>query len=180
MPIDKEDLIFRRAVIQDVDALLHMARQAFLQAYSSQNKPENVPDYLNRAFSKCQLYEELNEDASAFLLAELEGEIIGYVKVNFTPAQTDLQDPESMEIARLYVLEDFLGQGAGKFLLDQAINFAKQHHKNYVWLGVWEHNARAIRFYEKNGFTKFGTHPFPFGDEIQTDWLMKKQLKAIC
>lgn len=79
-----------------------------------------------------------------------------------------------MEISRLYVLEEFLGIGLGKDLLDYAFDFARKQGLEYVWLGVWEKNARAIRFYEKNGLVKFGTHPFPFGDEIQTDWLMKK------
>ena len=92
------------------------------------------------------------------------------------PAQTDVHDPDSLEIARLYVLEEYLGSGLGKKLLDTAVDFAKQHQKKYLWLGVWEHNARAIRFYEKNGLRIFGSHPFPFGDEIQTDYLMRLDL----
>lgn len=168
-----EQVMIRKATIEDLGDLLHVARTSFLQAFTAGNKPENVSAYLEEAFTFDQFGKELSNPASAFFLAELTGELIGYVKVNFEPAQTDLHDPESLEIARLYVLEEYLGLGVGKILLDQALDFAKQNHKKYVWLGVWEKNARAIRFYEKNGLRIFGSHPFPFGDEVQTDYLMR-------
>ncbi|GMQ30562.1 GNAT family N-acetyltransferase [Algoriphagus confluentis] len=163
----------RKAIPSDLADLLHMARTAFLQAFTAGNKPENVEAYLAEAFTLNQFEKELANPASTFFVAELEGEIIGYTKVNQVPAQTDIHDPESLEIARLYVLEEHLGSGFGKRLLDTAIDFAKQNQKKYLWLGVWEHNPRAIRFYEKNGLRIFGSHPFPFGDEIQTDYLMR-------
>ncbi len=166
----------RKAIPSDLADLLHMARTAFLQAFTARNKPENVKAYLDEAFTLAQFEKELAHPASTFFVAELEGEIIGYTKVNQVPAQTDVHDSDSLEIARLYVLEEYLGSGLGKKLLDTAIDFAKQHQKKYLWLGVWEHNARAIRFYEKNGLRIFGSHPFPFGDEIQTDYLMRLDL----
>jgi ribosomal protein S18 acetylase RimI-like enzyme len=165
--------IIRKATSSDLGNLLQMARTAFLQAFTAGNKPENVAAYLAEAFTLEQFEKELNHPASTFFAAELEDEIIAYTKVNLVPAQTDVHDPDSLEIARLYVLEDHLGSGLGKKLLDTAIDFAKQHQKKYLWLGVWEHNARAIRFYEKNGLRVFGSHPFPFGDEVQTDYLMR-------
>lgn len=163
----------RKANSNDLGDLLHMARTSFLQAFTAGNKPENVTAYLNEAFTLDQFEKEMANPASTFLVAEMEGEIIGYVKVNQVPAQTDVHDPDSLEIARLYVLEEHLGGGLGKRLLETAIDFAKQTQKKYLWLGVWEKNARAIRFYEKNGLRIFGSHPFPFGDEIQTDYLMR-------
>ena len=153
-----------------------MAKTAFVQAFSAGNKPENLEAYMAEAFTPTQFEKELANPASTFFVAELEGKIIGYTKVNLVQAQTDVLDPESLEIARLYVLEDFLGLGLGKKLLDTAIDFAKQHQKKYLWLGAWEHNARAIRFYEKNGLRIFGSHPFPFGDEIQHDYLLRLDL----
>lgn len=166
-------IIIRKAIPKDLVDLLHVARTAFLQAFTAGNKPENVEAYLQEAFTLEQFEKELNEPASIFFVAEIEGEIIGYTKVNQVPAQTDIHDPDSLEIARLYVLEEHLGSGLGKRLLDTACKFAKQNQKKYLWLGVWEMNARAIRFYEKNGLRIFGSHPFPFGDEIQTDYLMR-------
>lgn len=157
----------------EISALVEMAQAAFLQAFTEGNKLENVRAYMLEAFTLAQFQKEFEAEGSQFFVAMLDGKLIGYTKVNEVPSQTDIHDPESLEVARLYVLEDFLGLGLGKKLLDLAISQAKEKNKKYLWLGVWEKNARAIRFYEKNGLEIFGSHPFPFGDEIQTDFLMK-------
>jgi len=164
------------AEFADLASLLDLAQTSFLQAFTEGNKPENVQAYLSQAFTPVQLEKEWRNPASTFLLASLEGKLVGYTKVNLAAAQTDVQDPESLEVARLYTLEEVWGMGVGQFLLDAALDFAKEKGKTFIWLGVWEHNARAIRFYEKNGFRAFGSHPFPFGDEIQTDWLMRVEV----
>jgi len=164
------------AEFADLASLLDLAQTSFLQAFTEGNKPENVQAYLSQAFTPVQLEKEWRNPASTFLLASLEGKLVGYTKVNLAAAQTDVQDPESLEVARLYTLEEVWGKGVGQFLLNAALDFAKEKGKTFVWLGVWEHNARAIRFYEKNGFRAFGSHPFPFGDKIQTDWLMRVEV----
>ena len=81
-----------------------------------------------------------------------------------------------MEIERIYVLQAFHGTGLGQRLYDKAIEIALQYQLDYVWLGVWEENKRAIRFYEKNGFVTFSRHIFRVGEEEQTDLMMKKLL----
>jgi ribosomal protein S18 acetylase RimI-like enzyme len=172
----KPVLSLREAEFADLATLLEVAQTSFVQAFTEGNKPENVQAYLSQAFKLLQLEKEWRNPASTFLLASLEGKLVGYTKVNLAAAQTDVQDPESLEVARLYTLEEVWGKGVGQFLLDAALAFAKEKGKTFVWLGVWEHNARAIRFYEKNGFKTFGSHPFPFGDEIQNDWLMRVEV----
>jgi ribosomal protein S18 acetylase RimI-like enzyme len=172
----KSALQLSEADFADLAPLLGLAQTSFVQAFTEGNKPENVQAYLSQAFTSLQLEKEWRNPASTFLLASLEGKLVGYTKVNLAAAQTDVQDPESLEVARLYTLEEVWGRGAGQFLLDAALDFAKEKGMSYVWLGVWEQNARAIRFYEKNGFKTFGSHPFPFGDEIQNDWLMRVEL----
>jgi ribosomal protein S18 acetylase RimI-like enzyme len=169
-------LSLREADFADLASLLDLAQTSFVQAFTEGNKLENVQAYLSQAFTLVQLEKEWRNPASTFLLVSLAGKLVGYTKVNLAAAQTDVQDPESLEVARLYTLEEVWGKGVGQFLLDAALDFAKEKGKTFVWLGVWEHNARAIRFYEKNGFKSFGSHPFPFGDEIQNDWLMRVQV----
>ena len=166
----------RKANLSDLPELLALARSSFLQAFTAGNKPENVQAYLAEAFTVERLTHEMQEPASTFIVASLEGKLVGYTKLNLAAAQADVQDPASVEVARLYTLEEVWGTGLGKLLLDAAIAFAKQEGKTWLWLGVWEHNALAIRFYEKNGLRIFGSHPFPFGDEIQNDWLMRMEL----
>ncbi len=166
----------RKANLSDLPELLVLARTSFVQAFTAGNKLENVQAYLDEAFTETKLTQEMQNPASTFIVASLDGELVGYTKLNFSAAQADVQDPASVEVARLYTLEKVWGTGLGQQLLDAAIDFGRQEGKTWLWLGVWEHNARAIRFYEKNGLCIFGSHPFPFGDEIQNDWLMRVEL----
>ncbi len=166
----------RKANLSDLPELLVLARTSFVQAFTAGNKLENVQAYLDEAFTETKLTQEMQNPASTFIVASLDGELVGYTKLNFSAAQADVQDPASVEVARLYTLEKVWGTGLGQQLLDAAIDFGRQEGKTWLWLGVWEHNARAIRFYEKNSLCIFGSHPFPFGDEIQNDWLMRVEL----
>lgn len=81
-----------------------------------------------------------------------------------------------MEIARIYALQSYIGKGVGSALMKKCIDQACELNKEIIWLGVWEKNQKAIHFYRKWGFEKFGTHIFILGDDPQTDWLMKKEL----
>jgi len=151
-----------------------VARTSFREAFSADNSPEMMEEYVSRAFSEKQFLSELENPASAFYLAFSEGEPVGYLKVNFAPAQTELQDPLSLEVERIYVLADFHGKGAAIVLFQKAVDVAVENQLEYLWLGVWEHNLKAVRFYQKHGFETFGTHRFRFGSEIQTDLLMRR------
>ena len=135
--------------------------------------------YLQEAFSLEQLRAELTNKNAAFYFAVMQNKPIGYLKVNFGSAQTDIRDEHALEIERIYVLQEFHGQKVGQQLYEKALAIARQKNMDYIWLGVWEKNARAIRFYEKNGFVAFGKHEFMLGNDEQTDILMKLQLKRL-
>lgn len=65
----------------------------------------------------------------------------------------------------------------GSILLNKAIDMASIRKKSYIWLGVWGKNGKAILFYKKNGFHVIGQHSFFMGEEEQTDFIMRKDLK---
>ena len=102
--------------------------------------------------------------------------IAGYLKLNEASSQTDINDSDSLEIERIYVVSEYQGTGLGDFLIEKAIQKAIERNKKYAWLGVWEKNQKAIRFYQKNGFYEIGTHLFCMGNDEQTDYIMRKDL----
>lgn len=172
----KDSFEIRLADIPDWEILQQLGRTTFAETYADQNTPENLAKYLEEGFSKATIKAELSNPSSLFYLI-LHGEkAIAYLKINFAEAQTELNDPSSLEIERIYVDTDYKGNGLGTVLLKQAIIIGNQKHLKYVWLGVWEKNPKAIKFYQKNGFTKFGEHIFTVGDDDQKDWLMKLEL----
>ena len=60
--------------------------------------------------------------------------------------------------------------------MDACFARARNGQHDVMWLGVWEHNPRAQRFYEKNGFRIVGRHTFQLGYDPQTDLLMQKEI----
>ncbi|WP_229728788.1 GNAT family N-acetyltransferase [Hymenobacter glacieicola] len=173
-------LIITQATLQDVEHLQRIGRQTFFETFAASNSAENMHAYLEEGFSLDKLTAELRNPHSAFYLAKLDNIVVGYVKVNTDLAQTEPQEANALEIERIYVLEEYHGKKVGQLLYEQAMQLATQAQADYVWLGVWEENPRAIRFYQKNGFTEFGKHVFVLGDDEQTDILMKRPLKGRC
>jgi diamine N-acetyltransferase len=114
--------------------------------------------YLNEGFSIDKLTTELNNKNAEFYFATLKDNVIGYLKLNFGQSQTEFQDDKGLEIERIYVLKDFHGKSVGQLMYDKAIDDARHKNSDFVWLGVWEENTRAINFYKKNGFVEFDKH----------------------
>jgi ribosomal protein S18 acetylase RimI-like enzyme len=154
-----------------------IGRQTFTETFSSTNSEENLNAYLQYGFSTAKLTAELNNPNSEFYFATLNDKVIGYLKINFGIAQTELQDPKAMEVERIYVLGEFQSKKVGQLLFEKALAIAKNKKVDFVWLGVWEENHRAIRFYTKNGFVAFDSHIFLMGNDKQTDILMKLQMR---
>jgi ribosomal protein S18 acetylase RimI-like enzyme len=160
----------------DALVLQQLACQTFTETFAHCNTPENLSKYLEEKFSVETLENELANPLSAFYIAECSGKMAGFLKTNTGLAQTELKDLNAFEIERIYVLRAFHGKQVGQLLMNKAIEEAGKTTCNYIWLGVWEENYQAIRFYTKNGFVKFDTHIFKMGDDEQTDWMMKREL----
>lgn len=169
-----ENLQIQRVQLDQLQALRSISINTFVEAFKVDNTEQNMQQYLSEGLSDAKLCEELMNEHSAFYFAFQDDEIVGYLKINLADAQSDIRDAESMEIERIYVLQSHHGKYVGQALLDFALNYANEKKLHYVWLGVWERNLRAIRFYEKNGFEVFGNHAFKLGDDEQTDVLMKR------
>ena len=169
-------LAIQKCEEHDLDLLISISRQTFKDAFEHQNNPEDFKTYLNSSFSKEKLSLELQNPDSEFYFVFVNDKIAGYFKVNQYGAQTDVKDADTIELERIYVLNEFQGKGIGKELMNAVKEIALEAEKKFLWLGVWEKNEGAIRFYQKNGFSKFGTHPYPIGDDVQTDWLMRFDL----
>ena len=150
--------------LEDLQILKHLSKTTFYATFGELNSPENMQLYDDTHFTDEQLRSELRNPDSKFFFAKIDEEILGYLKLNQGDAQTFLPNKGGMEIERIYVDQQLKGKGIGKAFIAHAIRLAKEIRANYVWLGVWEHNIRAIRFYESQGFLTLGQHIFKLGD----------------
>lgn len=170
-------MIICEVTIEDVYELQKISKQTFEETFSHSNTEENLKQYLRENLSVDKLIKELSNSNSLFYFAIDNNHICGYLKLNLGKAQTEINDDKGLEIERIYVLKEYLGKKVGQLLYTKALAIAHEKHLEYIWLGVWEENQRAITFYKKNGFIEFDKHIFKFGNEEQTDIMMKFQLK---
>ena len=171
-----ESVTIRNAVTNDAEAIVSLAIKTFRDTFDEMNTPENMMLYLNSTFTLKRIREEMKEPGAVFFVAEIDDEIVGYARVRESkqPESESLAKP--IELERLYVDKNLIGQRVGYMLMKSCLEYATDHQYETVWLGVWEHNHRAIDFYKKWGFSVFGDHIFLLGKDPQTDLLMKKKL----
>jgi ribosomal protein S18 acetylase RimI-like enzyme len=160
----------------DLPELLTLSRQTFYETFAADNSKENVQHYIDTHLTEDILLTECNNPDSIFYLVRQEQKAVGYLKLNYGPAQTELQDNKGLEIERIYVLAACQGLRIGHALLQLAITAAQKQQLDYIWLGVWDQNEKAIGFYKKHGFVSFDRHIFQLGDDAQTDILMRLDL----
>lgn len=162
--------------LRDLKKLQALARRTFYESFSAANTEQNMKFYLENHFSEEVMTTEILNPDSKFFFATEKEHVCGYLKINKGCAQTVLLNGDGLEIERIYIENAFKGRGIGKLFISKTVQLANLSGANYLWLGVWEHNHPAIRFYEKNGFKPFDKHVFRLGNDEQTDLLMKLEL----
>lgn len=174
-----QKITIRKVTPADVATLQNIGRKTFIEAFAQHNTEQNMRQYLEASFSEAKLASEISDAGSEFYFAILDNQVIGYLKINTGAAQTELKNGNCLEVERIYVEQAYQGRKVGQLLYEQALRIAQERAYEFVWLGVWEHNAKAMRFYEKNGFIPFDRHVFLLGDDVQTDIMMKKMLEPV-
>lgn len=171
-----EGISVRTCNEKDVDTLVTLGIKTFRDTFDDFNTPDNMMRYINKTFTKKAVQEEMRQPGTVYFLALDGRQPAGYAKMRVSENPQELGKVAAMEIERLYAHNQYIGKRVGYMLLKACEDFAKKKRSGAVWLGVWENNARAIAFYEKNGFKRFGQHTFMLGEDPQTDLLMRKDL----
>jgi ribosomal protein S18 acetylase RimI-like enzyme len=172
------EILIRQATVDDAKLLTDLAYTTFWDAFA--HHPKNAPDdlnhYMRQAFNQEQIAGELKDGKNIFLIGEMDGEPAGYSKIIIDNIEPGIRSERPVELSRLYSHQKHIGQGVGQALMDACFERARAEGRDVMWLGVWEYNPRAQRFYERNGFRVVGSHVFQLGKDAQTDLLMQKEL----
>lgn len=169
-------MLIRLANFADAPLLRDLSETTFRDTYTEYNSPENMEKHVAKNFSLQQIEAELQDPANQYIICENGNDLIAFVKLVKDHSTKGLNEERVIEIERIYVLKTFHGQKLGKKLIDFCTDWAKAEGFRVIWLGVWEHNHNALKFYEKMGYERFGEHTFVLGDEVQTDYVMKKNI----
>lgn len=157
----------------DLTTLRELSIRTYSDTFAQYNTSQDLEDYLATAYNAEKLALEIANLESEFYFIYVKDTLAGYMKINIGTAQTEPINEQGLEIERIYIEREFKTQGLGKHLYAKAIERAKQLEKTSIWLGVWEHNSSALRFYKGLGFTRVGEHSFFMGKDEQLDFLME-------
>lgn len=166
----------RKATAEDNEMLAEAGSRLFEAAFSAENRPEDMAAYLAGAFSPDIQAAELADPSSAILIAESGSGFAGYARLKEGPPGIAIPGHRPVELVRIYAEREYIGLGAGAALMQACLEESARRGCDSIWLGVWEKNPRAIRFYEKWGFKVAGSQTFQLGEDIQTDYVMQRDI----
>lgn len=165
-----------RCTVQDLEQYQWVARKTFLETYEKNTDPVQLKDYMEEHFSTAAVSSDLKgAECAVFFLKDDNGNILGYSKLRWDTTH-ELLEPNAIELQRIYILQEHHSNGFGKILLRHAGQYGRDHGFDWIWLCVYYENHGAIRFYEREGWSKFGIKEFKFGDGVYMDPVMKKRL----
>ncbi|MES2180395.1 MAG: GNAT family N-acetyltransferase [Gemmatimonadota bacterium] len=166
----------RQATPADAELLAALGSETFQDTFGPENTDDDMAMYLGAAFGAEQQLAELSDPRHTVFFAEREVGTVGYVMLREGPPPDGVKEPDVLEIVRLYSVKRSIGSGVGAALMQRSLDEAAARGKSAIWLGVWEHNARAIAFYRRWGFSIAGTLPFTLGSDHQTDYVMVRRV----
>lgn len=174
-----ENIVVRRAEAEDIDGLADFAARAFRDTFEADNDVRNIDDYLRSSLTIKNLRDGFNDASNVFLIALQDGEDVpvGYATLCTNGRDPSIESQNAIEIERIYADKRVIGRGVGAALMRACLNVAEGLGCEAIWLGVWERNERAIRFYERWQFVTVGVRQFVLGSELQDDLVMVRQLK---
>lgn len=170
------EITIRRAHAGDARLISALATVTFFEAYFEQDDPPDLANYLAESFSADIIAEELADPETYFFLIHRGRPAVGYAKLRDKEPHASVTSRNAIELQRIYAVERVWGRGVGEKLLNHCIDFAREMGRDVLWLGVWEENPRAVRFYEKNGFKRVGTLEFPYADSVGINAVMQFEL----
>jgi ribosomal protein S18 acetylase RimI-like enzyme len=164
----------RAAISSDAAKLAAFAERVFVETFGPANTEAHMRAYVKNAFTPARLHDEINGADSHVVVAENGGTIVGYARL--LKHRDGQGERRGIELVRLYVDSAYHGRGVADALMDACIIEARRRQEATMWLGVWEHNPRAQRFYARYGFERVGEQIFVLDDDRQTDWIMERAI----
>ena len=170
------EFVIREAGPGDARLLCAMGTRTFLHSFAAPNDPADVAAYMASAYSPELQAAELADPGVTFLIAASGPQPVGYVKLVVGTAAEGVTARQPVQVERFYADVPWIGKGVGGFMMEAVIERARSAGHDGIWLAVWEHNSRAMAFYERWGFTVVGRQDFLLGSDLQNDLVMERLL----
>jgi len=178
----------RPATAQDAAQISALGTHVFSVSFGHTVTPEQLQSYLEESYSEAAIAADIADVHKDMIVAtsnatqkegenEREERILGFALLTRNSSEPCIAHLEkTVELQRIYIHPDSHGKGVGRALASRLEEMAREQGFRHIWLGVWEHNRKAKKVYEKFGYEKVGEHDFDLGGDVQRDWIMVKGL----
>ncbi|WMS88411.1 GNAT family N-acetyltransferase [Pleionea litopenaei] len=166
----------RASTLADAAELATLAERTFRATFASTNTPEDMDVHCRTNYGEKIQRQEISDPSRITLVVESQNQLIGYAQLRESTSPACIVATQPGEIHRLYIDQNFHGKGIAQTLMQECLNHLAEQGCDLVWLGVWEENPRAIKFYQKFDFEAVGKHTFVLGSDRQTDIVMRRFL----
>lgn len=171
-------ITIRRITPEDLPALSAISKKTFYDTFTGTCTEEDMQGFLVQYYDEDVLAKDI-ESGIEFYFAETGGQPAGYLSFkDEVPGFSEINGSSALELKRFYVQEEHHGKGLAHTMMNFVIDHAAAQGYDDVFLGVWEFNYRAQKFYAKHGFKLTEhRHAFPIGSTAQTDVYMVRYLE---
>lgn len=166
----------RQAAQADVNLISVLGAVTFYEAYCEQDSSDNLANYITETFAPEKMLREIEDPNTTFFIIFKDEKAVGYAKLRTGEPHESVKNKPAIELQRIYILERVFGAGIGEILLKHSIETARKKGFKTIWLGVWEENRRAQKFYAKHGFNQVGKLQYPYGNVVGTNLVLQKYL----
>jgi predicted N-acetyltransferase YhbS len=167
----------RHATLSDASLLAELGSRTFYEAFAADTPEKDMAAYLAESFTPVKLATQIADRLSLFFIAENNDEAIGYARLYPVNPPPCVNGPNPIQLARLYVLKEWYGQGVGSSLMKACLSEARRRGYQAMWLSTWDINVRAISFYRRWQFQQVGTQTFQVGSDIQSDVVLMRMIE---
>jgi ribosomal protein S18 acetylase RimI-like enzyme len=169
-------LSIRFATIKDVNLISVLGITANYEAYFELDPSHDLADYCLRVFSEQSVKSDLDNPNLIYLIAEYKGNAVGFALIREGKKVKCLENKNAIEIQRIYVIGPMKGKGIGKALIEKCCEIGRKKGYETIWLGVWDKNVEAQKFYQKIGMENVGLTDFSDGKNKFINLVFAKEL----
>ena len=166
----------RFATVDDAALLHSVAAATFALACPPDTTQASIDAFIAEHLSEASFAGYLADPQRQLIIGQHNGAAAGYTMLVYgEPTDADVAAAVALrptaELSKCYVMADHHGTGLAGTMIAASVDAARERGALSVWLGVNIHNARANRFYEKNGFAQVGIKRFLVGNRYEDDFV---------
>lgn len=152
--MENNNIVIRPMTIDDVDGVFEVEKNCF-----------------EHYWSKGEFEKEMKNDVARYLVADINGKIVGYVGIWFVAGEG--------HITNVAVHSDYRGQKIGDILIKHLVKICKDNNIFAMTLEVRVSNIVAQNLYKKYGFKLAGIRKEYYSDNKEDAMIMWSQLKEV-